>query len=166
MAGPWPARVSLFFTGLTFTHYEFQYNCWSSTVLYPFQARATGVANPCCSSNTPVTHQDTPVVLSEFSFQGCTKILAGEEPSLFNSIWSPKHGFSKIGFPLCDVRCYQIKQRVEITWTQSYVRLVFLFIDQNFVYKRVKLPVDFSLQVNSMNPISSPPVIAFLFQTI
>ena len=62
----WPARVCLFFTGLTFTHYEFQYNGWSSTVLYPFQARATGIANPCCSSNTPVTHQVTPVILPEF----------------------------------------------------------------------------------------------------
>ena len=59
--GPSPARVRWFFTGLTFTHYEFQYNGWSSTVSYPFQARATDVANPCCSSNTPV-------VLPEFSF--------------------------------------------------------------------------------------------------
>ena len=58
-----------------------------------------------------------------------------------------------------------MKQRVESTWSHSYIRQAFLFIDQNFVYKVVELPVDFSLQVNSMNPICSPPVIAFLFQT-
>ena len=77
-----------------------------------------------------------------------------------------RDGFSEIGFPLCDVRCYQIKQRVESTWSHSYIRQAVLFIDQNFVYNVVELSVDFSLQVNSMNPISSPPVIAFLFQTI
>ena len=77
-----------------------------------------------------------------------------------------RDGFSEIGFPLCDGMCYQIKQRVESTWSHSYIRQAVLFIDQNFVYKVVELPVGFSLQVNSMNPISSPPVIAFLFQTI
>ena len=65
-----------------------------------------------------------------------------------------------------DVRCYQIKQRVESTWSHSYIRQAFLFMDQNFVYHVVELPVCFSLQVNFMNSISSPPVIAFLFQTI
>ena len=72
--GPSPARgrpVSVcFFTGSTFTHYKFQYNGWSCTVSYPFQARATGVANPCCSSNTPVTH---PSFCRTFRFSAALK---------------------------------------------------------------------------------------------
>ena len=139
VAGTWPARVRLFFTVLTFTHYEFQYNGWSSTVSYPFQARATDVANPCCSSNTPVTH---PSFCRSFRFSAALKIWPA-----YNRCYSIQYGdrstdrgrdgFSKISFPYCDVMCYRIKQRVESTWPHSYIRQAFLFIDQNFVYKVV-----------------------------
>ena len=94
-------------------------------------------------------------------------------------------GFRKLFFPFCGV----IKSSSE--WKVDGLILIYIrqrgprlrigshgktprrrktaqnnFIDQNFIYKVVELLVCFSMQVNSMNPISSPPVIAFLFQTI
>ena len=74
VAGTWPACVSLIFSGLAFTHNEFQYNDLSSTVSYPFQARATDVANPCCSGNTPVTH---PSFCQSFRFRAALKYWRG-----------------------------------------------------------------------------------------